>query len=137
MRVLKIRVRAILKQRPDITVMKMMKTLRREYPIRDSRACELMRSCRQEVFGRNRMQKRIGWQVDCRTAARLRIAAIWRRHPDFTVRQIAKQVRNELRPKHLKVLDYMLEHGEQDTALRAIRRFGRQINVIQGKRPRR
>ena len=99
-RVLKIRVRAILKQRPDITVMKMMKTLRREYPIRDSRACELMRSCRQEVFGRNRMQKRIGWQVDCRTAARLRIAAIWRRHPDFTVRQIAKQVRNELRPKH-------------------------------------
>jgi hypothetical protein len=53
------------------------------------------------------------------------------------VRQIAKQVRNELRPKHLKVLDYMLEHGEQDTALRAIRRFGRQINVIQGKRPRR
>jgi hypothetical protein len=37
----------------------------------------------------------------------------------------------------LRVLDYMLEHGEQDTALRAIRRFGRQIKVIQGQRARR
>jgi hypothetical protein len=37
----------------------------------------------------------------------------------------------------LRVLDYMLEHGEQDTALRTIRRFGRQIKVIQGQRSRR
>ena len=37
----------------------------------------------------------------------------------------------------LKELDYMLENGEQDTALRTIRRFGRQIKVIQGNRPRR
>ena len=35
------------------------------------------------------------------------------------------------------MLDFMLEHGETDGALRTIRRFGRQINVIQGKRPRR
>ena len=34
-----------------------------------------------------------------------RIAAIWRRHPDFTARQVIKQVRDELRPKHtLRVL---------------------------------
>jgi hypothetical protein len=37
----------------------------------------------------------------------------------------------------LKGLDYMLENREQDTALRTIRRFGRQIKVIQGNRPRR
>jgi len=37
----------------------------------------------------------------------------------------------------LKELDYMLENGEQDTALRTIRRFGRQIKVIQANRPRR
>jgi hypothetical protein len=35
----------------------------------------------------------------------------------------------------LKVLDYMLEHGEQDTALRTIRRFGRQAKVLQGSGP--
>ena len=34
----------------------------------------------------------------------------------------------------LKVLDYMLEHGEQETALRTIRRFGRQLKVIQRHR---
>ena len=32
----------------------------------------------------------------------------------------------------LKVLDYMIEHGETDAAVRTIRRFGRQIKVIQG-----
>jgi hypothetical protein len=37
----------------------------------------------------------------------------------------------------LRVLGYMLEHGEQETALGTIRRFGRQSEVIQGKRPRR
>jgi hypothetical protein len=34
----------------------------------------------------------------------------------------------------LKVLDYMLENGEENAALRTIRRFGRQIKVIQGQR---
>jgi hypothetical protein len=37
----------------------------------------------------------------------------------------------------LRVPDYMLEHGEQDTALRTIRRFGRQTKVLQGQRPKR
>lgn len=37
----------------------------------------------------------------------------------------------------LRVLGFMLEHGEEDTALRTIRRLGRQIDVIQGRRTRR
>lgn len=37
----------------------------------------------------------------------------------------------------LRVLDYMLEHGEDENARRTIRRFGRQIKVIQGDRSRR
>jgi hypothetical protein len=37
----------------------------------------------------------------------------------------------------LKVFDYMLEHREQENVLRTVRRFGRQIKVIQGQRPRR
>jgi hypothetical protein len=36
----------------------------------------------------------------------------------------------------LKVLAYMIEQGEQDEMLRAIERHGRQINRIQGLRPR-
>jgi hypothetical protein len=36
----------------------------------------------------------------------------------------------------LRVLDYMIEHGETDAAVRTIQRFGRQIRVIQGQRTR-
>jgi hypothetical protein len=36
----------------------------------------------------------------------------------------------------LRVLDYMIEHGETEAAVRTIERFGRQIKVIQGQRTR-
>ena len=36
----------------------------------------------------------------------------------------------------LSVLDYMIERGETEAAVRTIRRFGRQIKVIQGQRTR-
>jgi hypothetical protein len=36
----------------------------------------------------------------------------------------------------LRVLDHMIEHGETEAAVRTIRRFGRQIKVIQGQRTR-
>ena len=36
----------------------------------------------------------------------------------------------------LKVLDHMLEHGDVDELHRTIQRHGRQINRIQGLRPR-
>lgn len=97
---LKARVHEILKQHPDITVRRMLESVRPEYPLRESRGSALLRSCRQTVFGHNRMQKQIGWRVDHRSAARLRIAAVWKRHPEFTARQVAKQVRDELKPRH-------------------------------------
>jgi DNA invertase Pin-like site-specific DNA recombinase len=100
LRVQKARVCAILKQHPDITVKQMMEIVRTEYALGWVRLCALMRSGRQAAFGRDRVQKQIGWRLDLRTAARLRIAAIWRRHPELTARQVAKQVRDELRPKH-------------------------------------
>ena len=36
----------------------------------------------------------------------------------------------------LRVLDYMLEHGETEAVVRTNQRFGRQIKVIQGQRTR-
>lgn len=36
----------------------------------------------------------------------------------------------------LRVLDHMIEHGETDTAVRTIRRFGKQIKMLHGLRPR-
>jgi len=34
----------------------------------------------------------MGWQVDGWTAARIRISAIWKRHPDFTAQRILAQL---------------------------------------------
>lgn len=36
----------------------------------------------------------------------------------------------------LKVLDYLLEHGDDEAVCKLIRRHGRQIRTIQGLRPR-
>ena len=97
---IRVRVCALLRQHPDITVKRVMEIVRTEGPFGWHRLCALMRSCRQAALGRNRMQKRIGWPIDRYTAARLRIATIWKRHPEFTSRQVAKRVRDELGPKH-------------------------------------
>jgi hypothetical protein len=68
------------------------------------------------------------WVIYTRTAE-ARGFAISRR--DLTMSQVAfySGARGVL-----KVLDFMLEHGETDEALRTVRRFGRQIRVLQGKR---
>jgi DNA invertase Pin-like site-specific DNA recombinase len=92
--------RAMLKQRPDITVRQMVKSIQPQYPLGVNRACVLMRECRGAAGRRNWAQKRAGWRLDRRTAARLRIAEIWKRHPEFSGARIAEQVVNELRPRH-------------------------------------
>src|SRR6516164_3671586 len=40
--------------------------------------------------------QQVGWRVDRKTVARVRISAVWRRHPEFT----AKRVIKHLAPKH-------------------------------------
>jgi DNA invertase Pin-like site-specific DNA recombinase len=100
LRVLQARVREILKQHPGITLEQMRQRVRADYPLSRPRAGVLLRSCRQAAAGCNRMQRLIGWRVDRHTAARLRIAALWLRHPEFTAMQVTKQVREDLRPEH-------------------------------------
>ena len=49
---------------------------------------------------------------------------------------LATASRDLVRGGVLKVLDHMLEHGDIDEVHRTIQRQGRQINRIQGLRPR-
>ena len=79
-----------------------------------------------------KLSLRARWTIYKRTAIAQRIGSSRR---DLTLANVAfySGARGVLR-----VLDYMLvEHGGQDTALRTIRRFGRQIKVIQEYRSRR
>jgi hypothetical protein len=77
---------------------------------------------------------------------KLSLRALWTIYKRTAIAQGIGSSRRDLTLAHvafysgargvLRVLDYMLEHGEEDKALQTIRRFGRQIKVIQRHQPR-
>ena len=74
--------------------------------------------------------------------AKLSLRALWKIYKHTSVARGFAISKRELALSHvafysgargvLRVLDYMIEHGETETAVRTIQRFGRQIKVIQG-----
>jgi DNA invertase Pin-like site-specific DNA recombinase len=94
--VLRARVREIWKQRPEVTARQVIESLGTERPAGFQRVWKLLKECRLAAAKRSPAQKRMGWQLDRRTAARIRVSAIWKRHPEFT----AKQVIKSLGPEH-------------------------------------
>jgi len=97
-KILKAHVFAVLRRQPDLTVPQMEERLGPNYPVSDYRLYALMTSYRRAAFGRNPMQRQLRWPIDLRTAARVRIAEIWKQHPEYTTRQVTMRVRLELRP---------------------------------------
>src|SRR6266404_3052650 len=94
--VLQERVDAIWKSRHDCTGQQVVEMLKPEHSICLARAWAFLRTCRGAAAQRSPAQRQMGWQLDRRTAARIRISAIWKRHPEFTAKQIIKN----LGPKH-------------------------------------
>jgi DNA invertase Pin-like site-specific DNA recombinase len=95
-KVLQERVEAIWKAHPDCTGQQVVEMLRPQHPMCIARAWAFLRNCREVAAQRSPAQRQMGWQLDRRTAARIRISTIWKRHPEFT----AKQVIEKLGPKH-------------------------------------
>jgi DNA invertase Pin-like site-specific DNA recombinase len=94
--VLQERVDAIWKSRQDCTAQQVVETLKPEHSVCIIRAEAFLRTCREAAARRSPAQQQMGWRLDRRTAARIRINTIWKRHPEFT----AKQVIKNLGPKH-------------------------------------
>ena len=90
------RIQAIYEQHPEYTAKQVRANLGLEHPLDLSRAWAYLRECRMAAAKRSPTHKQIGWFLDRRTAARVRIAAIWKRHPEFTGKQVLKR----LGPKH-------------------------------------
>jgi DNA invertase Pin-like site-specific DNA recombinase len=79
----------ILKEHPDLTTTQLMVAVRNDHhSIGVTRALEILRQFRQGLARRSATQKRLRWPLDRRLATRLRIAAIWKQHPDYTARQV-------------------------------------------------
>jgi hypothetical protein len=93
---LRARVREIWKQHPEYTARQVIENFGTEHLVGYVRVWKLLRECRLAAAKHSPAQKQIGWQLDRRTAARVRISAIWKRHPEFTARQIIKN----LGPEH-------------------------------------
>ena len=97
------RVREIWKKYPEITAVKLVAMPGFKHVLGIQRAWQLVREIRREAAKRSPIHKRVGWFLDRRTAARIRVSAIWKRHPDFT----AKQVVESLGPEHAMRLKWV------------------------------
>ena len=96
-------VRAILKQHPEFSARKVQAIARLERPLGYNRTYKLLTQFRLADAKRSPVHRMVGWPIDEYTAARIRIGAIWKRHPEFT----AKQVLKKLGPKHSRSLSWV------------------------------
>src|SRR5277367_5777407 len=95
-KVLQERVDAIWRSHPECTGQQVVEMLRPEHSICIARARAFLRKCREAAAGRSSAQQHIGWRIDWRTGARIRISDIGKRHPEYTARQVI----DRLGPKH-------------------------------------
>lgn len=92
------RIQALWEQHPELTAKQVIASLglERQHLLGIYRARQLLRACRLAAAKRSPVHKKVGWWLDCRTAQRIRISAIFKRHPDYTATQVIKA----LGPKH-------------------------------------
>jgi DNA invertase Pin-like site-specific DNA recombinase len=93
--VLQERVDAIWRSCPDCTGQQVVEMLKPEHSICIIRAWAFLRTCR-EAAARHSPAHKMGWGLDRCTAARIRISTIWKRHPEFTAREVIRK----LGPQH-------------------------------------
>jgi DNA invertase Pin-like site-specific DNA recombinase len=82
------RVDAIWWSHPACTGQQVVEMLKPEHSVCIARAWHFLRNCREAAAKRSRVQREMGWRLDQRTAARIRISAIWKKHPEFTAKQV-------------------------------------------------
>jgi len=82
----------IWKQHPEFTGKQVIASLGPTHPLGTTRAEALLRHYRGAAAERSSACKRIGWPLDCHTAARIRISAIWKKHPEFTAQQVIEKL---------------------------------------------
>jgi DNA invertase Pin-like site-specific DNA recombinase len=120
------RVRAVWKQHPEFSGRQVAVSAGLDRPLGETRTDRLLRECRLAAAKRDPLHRLAGWHMDRYTAARIRIGAIWKRHPEFT----AKQVIARLEPKHTVRLPWV-----QQILRECWRAYGRSRRKQHGRRP--
>jgi DNA invertase Pin-like site-specific DNA recombinase len=126
--VLQMHVRKMWERDPNVTTKQVIETLGARYPIGTERALLLLRNCRATAAKRNTMQRLVGWRLDHRTADRIRISAIWKRHPEVTAKQIIRSLGPNYRGSERSVQNLLRQCWEASVRLNSKqRRTGRRM----------
>jgi DNA invertase Pin-like site-specific DNA recombinase len=87
------RVCALWRQRRNITGEAVVANLGTPHPLDLRRAYAFLKECRRDAAMRSSVHQKVGWYLDHRTATRIRIGAMWQRHPEFTAKQIIRKLK--------------------------------------------
>ena len=87
------RVRALYELHPNITGAQVIASMGTAHPLWDRRAYALLKECRRDAARRSPVHKHVGWHLDHRTATRIRIGEMWKRHPEFTGKQVIEKLK--------------------------------------------
>jgi DNA invertase Pin-like site-specific DNA recombinase len=87
------RVRALFKLRPNLTGEQVVAHMGTAHPLWDRRAYSLLKECRRDAARRSPVHRQVGWYLDHRTANRIRIGELWKRHPELTGKQVIEKLK--------------------------------------------
>jgi DNA invertase Pin-like site-specific DNA recombinase len=87
------RVRTLFKLRPNLTGEQVVATMGAAHPLWDRRAYALLKECRRDAARRSPVHTRVGWHLDHRTANRICIGELWKRHPELTGKQVIEKLK--------------------------------------------
>jgi DNA invertase Pin-like site-specific DNA recombinase len=89
----RVRVQALYKQHPDITAPQLVARMETPHPLWDRRGYALLKERHHEAAKRSPVHTKVGWRLDHRTADRIRVGELWKRHPELTGKQVMKQLK--------------------------------------------
>ena len=87
--------RALYKQHPNITAPQLVATMEAPHPLWDRRGYALLKECHHEAAKRSPVHNKVGWRLDHKTADRIRVGELWKRHPDLTGKQVIQVLKLE------------------------------------------
>jgi hypothetical protein len=102
-----------------------------EYRVGIVRAMTVVRRARKSVAKKNSTQRRLGWPVDRFTTTRFRICEIWKRHPEWSAREVIERLKPD-RPVRLQWVHKVLADCHRAFSGRLTaeqRRIGRRFYV--------
>jgi DNA invertase Pin-like site-specific DNA recombinase len=103
-RIAKPRIRALFAANPYITAREVVAELRKNSPYRIYiyRAFAFLKEIRRQAADRSPVHKKVGWFIDDRTVIRIRIGEAWKKHPEYTGKQMCETLRAVL-PEYVTV----------------------------------